>query len=80
MEYAIDKHIPPPPPRDTPAREMRRYPFREMLPGDSCFIPRRDANQIGGAVACARRAVGGTWTSETHTENGVRGVRVWRLT
>ena len=67
----IDKGIPLPPPR---AAQMR-YPWLEMEPGDSFFVPGKKASQISSPLRAAQIATGRRYTSQT--VDG--GVRVWRL-
>ena len=80
----IDKNIPLPDRPDGP----NFYPWEDMAPGDSFFVPgagrgktdRRDGitRQIntGGAK---KRYPGTLWVQRAVTENGVNGTRVWRL-
>ena len=71
MTLKIDKGIPPPPER----RRRNKYPFRDLDPGDSFFVPDTAAKTMGSSVSHARKRYGIRLV--TRTENG--GVRVWRL-
>ena len=64
MEFEIEKGIPLTKPRS-------RYPFREMEVGDSVFIP--GVNVVNFSVPPRQFA------KRTRVENGVKGVRVWRI-
>lgn len=57
-----------------------KYPFRDMNVGDSAFLP-GDAGRIMAAAArtFAYRNEGYDFTSRNVRENGVDGVRVWRV-
>ena len=70
---------------DLPPRTQRsKYPFAEMVPGDSFFVPRdqRERSTIAAAVARAGQdALGkGNYTvRKINDENGnFTGVRIWR--
>ena len=60
----------------TPHRGRAKYPFRDMEVGDSFFV--RGASVIG-LHGCARRHRPKRFTCRTLVENGVAGVRVWRI-
>lgn len=67
----IDKNIPP------PARNRReKYPFKDMGVGDSFFCQRARSASI---LNCARKYRPWTFTTRTVVENGVRGIRTWRI-
>ena len=80
----IDKHVPLPAIR-TYARKGGdlKYPFRDMVPGDSAFFPgenKRDKQHP--AFMAARNYVkrlGWRMTLRTVTEDGVKGIRIWRV-
>jgi len=71
---AIDKGIPLAP--RSPIFQ-RKYPFKDMEVGDSCFIPGKNRQQIKislkyASCDCRRFA------TRAVIENGVKGLRVWR--
>ena len=84
MTVKIDKKIPMPVAR----RGQSKWPWHTMNPGDSFFAAgyiqsahQKQANELQLNVASGKTAVpGSTWATRTVTENGLRGVRVWRLT
>ena len=76
-ELKIDKNVPIPTLR-------RRYPFREMDIGDSFFValnPGQDIRVLQTSVKSASRGVGNGFciTTRRVTEDGVRGLRAWRI-
>ena len=67
-EIKIEKGIPIP--------ERSKYPFAEMKPGDSIFIPGKKANQLSLATHTQKlRAKGWRFCSRTVDD----GARVWRI-
>ena len=70
-EIKVEKGIPIP-----PTSNRGKYPWLQMEVGDSFFAPGRKTSQIG---SCYNRIVGKTFRSRTRIENGVKGVRVWRI-
>ncbi|MFO1130747.1 MAG: hypothetical protein U1E16_01835 [Hyphomicrobiales bacterium] len=69
-EIEITKGLP------TPQRGRSKYPFRDMELGDSFFAP---GASVIGLHGCARRHRPMRFTCRTLVENGVAGVRVWRI-
>lgn len=67
----IDKDIPPP---DRTARTI--YPFAEMEVGDSFF---REGKAAAKAASIYSRGKSVKFQSETRTEGGKKGERVWRI-
>jgi len=69
----IDKDIPPP--------GGYTYPWTAMEPGDSFFVPDKCARVMSVSVNYAKRKIvpSSNWTVRSVNENGVKGVRVWRL-
>lgn len=64
------------------------YPWSHMRPGDSFFAPNIGAHSrdkrdgLKGKISPAnakRRYPGSEWAVRAVTENGVNGVRVWRV-
>jgi hypothetical protein len=86
MTYKIDDDVPLPEPVRKPKEHGYNAAMRRMQPGQSVFLPgyaRNAASRATGEKAMnmqyARRTMPGTtWAIRTVTENGVRGVRVWR--
>ena len=66
----VDKGIPVP----RSLRGRSKYPFRQMEIGDSCFIPRKNGQQITINHLKPLR-----FTTRHVVENGIDGVRVWRI-
>jgi hypothetical protein len=69
-EISITKGLP------TPHRGRAKYPFRDMEVGDSFFAP---GASVIGLHGCARRHRPKRFTCRSLVENGVGGVRVWRI-
>lgn len=64
--------------KGVPAPRGRRakYPFRDMDIGDSFFAP---GSSVIGIHGCARRHRPMRFTCRSVVENGVAGIRVWRI-
>ena len=87
MTVKIDKGVPVPPAKK--GGSVCRWPWHDMSPGDSFFAPgyvqalaQRTVDKeriltIGGGK---RTRLGTSWATRLVTEDGVRGVRVWRRT
>ncbi len=75
-EFPIEKNVPLP---DLPGPGSPKYHWKSMEIGDSFFVPNRTAMEFGGHVGAARKSTGFGFTVKTREENGVRGVRVWRI-
>lgn len=60
----------------TPRGRKTKYPFREMDVGDSFFAP---GSSVIGIHGCARRHRPMKFTCRSMVENGVAGIRVWRI-
>lgn len=74
LHFPIQQGIPCPRPE---ARVVtRKYPPREMQVGDSFFIP---SLHPGGLYSCIRIFKDRLYVSRRVTEDGGRGLRVWRL-
>lgn len=67
----LDRNIPLP-----EQRANRIYPFREMAVGDSFFAAEASIVKLHAA---ARKYSDIRVTCRTRIENGVKGVRVWRI-
>lgn len=70
MEIKIDKGIP------APDRSRAKYPLAAMELGDSFFVPGKTAALVGASFA---RHAPKKFAARGVTENGVKGVRVWRI-
>ena len=89
MAVKIDKGVPLPT-RSSVRASVResKWPWREMKPGDSFFAAgyaqttaQRVGNELTMSTAAGSKLLPGTtWATRLVTENGVRGVRVWRVT
>jgi hypothetical protein len=76
-EIKIDKGVPVPP--LTQGRRMK-YPFRQMEVGDSFFVPGvKTSSGFSGCLHGVRKSTGWTFTCRSRVEDGVQGVRVWRI-
>lgn len=73
----IDKGVPMP--TGATGRPPNRYPWVGMEIGDSFFVPGRKAATMGGTLASAKKTHGYICRCRTVTEDGVAGVRVWRV-
>ena len=60
----------------TPHRGRTKYPFRDMELGDSFFAP---GSSVIGIHGCARRHRPMRFTCRSVVENGIAGIRVWRI-
>lgn len=68
MEIKIDKNVPMPNARG-------KYPLDKMEIGDSFFVAEMTSSSMSGTFPRLRPK---TFTTRTATENGVKGLRVWR--
>jgi hypothetical protein len=82
----IEKAIPVPPAKK-PGPEAK-FPWAQIQPGESFFVPggrlsrrdsRRGTAKIVGCTTGYRLIKGSSWNKRAVTENGVNGVRVWRV-
>lgn len=60
----------------TPRGRRSKYPFRDMEIGDSFFAP---GSSVIGIHGCARRHRPMRFTCRSVVEDGVAGIRVWRI-
>ncbi len=74
MTVKIDKGVPVPKLR----QKYLKYPWKEMNVGDSFFIPDTTSGRKGGMMKTPR-SMGMKIVMRNVTENGVKGVRVWRI-
>ena len=59
-----------------PRGRRAKYPFRDMEIGDSFFAP---GSSVIGIHGCARRHRPMRFTCRSVVEDGVSGIRVWRI-
>lgn len=71
----IDKGIPVPSPQ---RGKTSKYPYRDMLVGDS-FFTTRDQSSIGSTAKAYGNRNRMKFTTRVVVENGVKGTRVWRV-
>jgi len=76
-EFKIDKNVPIPEGRW--GKRRKKYPFDEMEVGDSFFIHGGKQESITSIMRHWREKLGHKYTTRSVVENGVKGVRVWRI-
>jgi len=76
QEFAIASGLPIP---ETRQGAPCKYPWDKLAVGDSFFIPGKTSQTISPARQSAEHTRGTKYASRTVEENGVRGVRVWRI-
>lgn len=77
----------PPPSNGGRGGRARKYPLPDLQPGDSFFVPataERDAEAVRGSLATGIARLKTTHPDRSYAtrlwdEDGVRGIRVWRL-
>ena len=57
----------------------RKYPWGDLGVEDSFFVPNIPIERMSSMAVRMARKLGGKFTCCTRTENGQRGVRVWRI-
>ena len=72
-EYKIEKDVP------TPPANRSKYPWRKMAVGDSFFAPAALQRVIGSNASRVGKKLGRKYVTRVMTENGIEGVRVWRV-
>lgn len=73
--FQVDRNVPLPPAKTL---YQRKYPFNVMAVGDSFFVPGVTRQQMAGPIryaTCECRK----FTTRRTTENGVAGLRIWRI-
>lgn len=75
MNHKIDANIPIPPAK---AGRPPVWPMANMQPGESAFIAGKTITRAANIARLHRIRKGWQFTCRTVTENGVKGVRVWR--
>ncbi len=77
-DYKIEKGVPVP--LGAGCRGRLKYPWALMAPGDSFFVPDSAPKMVSQAASnVARRHKGLRFATRAVTENGVKGVRVWKI-
>ena len=71
-EFKIEKNVPLP-------RSRSKYPWTEMEVGDSFFVPGRDGDAVIGCFGKQAKDWGWKFSARTRHEQGIFGVRVWRI-
>lgn len=80
MTVKIDKGIPITPQVGPKGNKgNRKYPWYEMEVGDSFFVPSTNPSRFMGSKYNYLRARGIEISCRAVTENGINGVRVWRV-
>ena len=73
--FSIEKGVPIP---ESRGGGRGKYPFREMEIGDSFFVAGKSTAKFSAHVHHHRKRHGLKFTTRTVTEDGVKGVRIWR--
>ena len=72
----IESHIPIP---QAGHNKQRNYPFRDMLVGDSIFYDYEYTRKVASMCSYHSQRYGMKFLIQRVKENGVEGVRVWRI-
>lgn len=83
MEIKVDKCVPVP----AALSAKGKFPWLQMSVGDSFFAPnyvqakhmRKNGEKTLTMAFPRTKVPGSKWVTRTVTENGIRGVRVWRV-
>ena len=76
--FLIEKGIAPP----SRQSQGRIYPFKQMQPGDSFFVAGVEAGRRAATSCRTQRHKGklsGEWAARSVMENGIAGMRIWRI-
>lgn len=73
QQFEVREDIPP------PCVGKMSWPFGDMRPGQTVFIPNKNSRQVTSALRFYRIKKKWIFHTQTLVEDGVRGVRVWRL-
>jgi hypothetical protein len=76
----IEKHIPVPPKQTGHSSRPSKYPFDEMVIGDSVFVPAILIKGARTAASTLAKKHGWKFTTRKLEEGGQKGVRIWRVT
>lgn len=72
MTFKIEDRVPLP-------LKKARYPFKSLKVGQSFFVPGNQRNSLASSIAYAKKRTGFSFTSAFREEEGVLGLRVWRI-
>jgi len=75
-KFPVSTDVPVP---KKPSGAPRKYPFPELEIGHSFFAPNKTPQTLSHSLCYWGKKLSCKFTSRTRTENGVRGVRVWRI-
>ena len=76
MTIQIDKNLPIP---TKAGNRVSKYPWSSLEVGDSFFVAGTTVKTFAGVVANARKTRNLQLVTRTVDEDGVTGVRVWRV-
>lgn len=62
-----------------PSRPRLKYPIFCMKPGESFFVEEIRSNRVSARLLPYRRKYGWHFTTQRRRENGIEGIRIWRL-
>lgn len=62
-----------------PGEGRSKYPWEQMDIGDSFFVPEPDAGAVRSAASAARKRLSTRYKCSKRVEDGVAGIRVWRI-
>jgi hypothetical protein len=81
--YAIEKGIPPPTRgrgwKHQRNKKREKYPWRDMSPGDSFFVPCKEADKMRIMNRLTSAGVRAFGTGKAAVQIFPKGVRAWRL-
>ena len=76
MTIEIESNVPIP--ESTSGRRLK-YPFESLEVGDSFFVEGKEPAQVSGSKKHFSAKLGHRYICRTVTEDGVKGVRLWRV-
>lgn len=78
--FRIESNIPLPPIERTGRPRGSKYPFARMKVGDSVFFGKKSPTVVRAAIRAMRDHIKtARFATRKVTENGVTGLRVWRI-
>jgi hypothetical protein len=78
QDITIEKDIPLAP-HGNYGKRTSKFPFRELLVGESFFVEGGPRSTLAAYATMIGRETGRKFTVRAVTENGLSGFRVWRL-
>ena len=75
--YRVEKGVPLP--LSAGQKGKNKYPWYEMEVGDSFFVPGDKRGSVHNSASGIKSRTGLCFSCSVVTENGVKGVRVWRI-